>query len=384
MLVPIKINIQRMKMGFLFLGFFLTLIIGCQGKSEIINGYINPNLIIDSRNINNDTDTILYSDHGSIIRIPEKCFQFLNGKGVSGDVKIIIQEAHYVSDFIHGKLTTVSNGKIIQSGGMINILAFKDSIKLELRSEKTIEISMPRYGAEIDWVLFKGEVDLNNKSYNWNILPDKIKSSYIDTIVQIDTMYYSQTNYDLKINYYVFECNQTDSAFIDTFTIVADEKVDIESNLFKSKIVPLLRNVGNLKFQDNSSTTYYNFKISKLGWVNIDRFLNDSEVVEMKLDAKIDDKTKYDQENVYLIFLKRNIYIEAFKTNNGLYVFSEELESIVKLPKGDKVLVVLECYLNGQCYYDIEKFELNNENNIILKPKKLETQKLNDLIAKEL
>lgn len=367
----------------------IIILLSCQRKQGLLKSYINPYLIVDTFNIKTDSDTILYTSTGTIIKVSNKSFQFSGGKEVIGNIKILVQEVNSQADLVKSGITTISQGEIIQSGGMINLLAFKDTLSIELKPETTIEISMPRREFDDDWLLFSGEVNSMDYTFNWNKIPIDISTSYIDTIVLKDTVYNKKTDknrWDIKQKKYaVYEYRKNDSVLLDTNTITWVTALPLEEYIPYQAISYSDTSIEKNNSEKTDSNAYFNnFIISRLGWTNVDRFLMESEVSDMSLVAKIDNKVKYSFEQVYLIFSERKIFISANKTSNGLFLFSSNYKARVKLPKGEKVLIVLECEKEGNYFYAIEKIELKNENLITLKPKPLGNIKLRDIVIKEL
>jgi hypothetical protein len=72
--------------------------------------------------IKNNRDTIIKCKEGTLLSIPADAF--LNSAGrspVAGEVRITVREFYKISDMMTEGLTTVSNGQLLETGGMINI-----------------------------------------------------------------------------------------------------------------------------------------------------------------------------------------------------------------------------------------------------------------------
>src|SRR5436189_246017 len=63
---------------------------------------------------------------------------------ITDKIIISVKEYYKISDIILGKLSTTSNGNLLETGGMLNILATSNQEKCNLKKGKTIEIEFPR------------------------------------------------------------------------------------------------------------------------------------------------------------------------------------------------------------------------------------------------
>ncbi len=95
--------------------------------------------------INNDRDTSLVCSGGTIVMVPAVIFKN-NSKQVAGEVKIVIREFYNYEDIVSNKLSTVSNGEQLVSGGMLYISAMQKNEELQLAPAKQIAVKMPARG----------------------------------------------------------------------------------------------------------------------------------------------------------------------------------------------------------------------------------------------
>jgi len=370
-----------MNRKFLILGLIVQVIIGCNRNPEEITRFINPNLKVDTINVCAENDTTISTNQGIIIEIPENCFQYENGKEVSGNINILIQEVKTSFDLLKGRLTTISGDRIIQSSGMFNIIAVKDSQYLQLNKGKQIRISVPRQDSLKDWKLFKGKVNTQNNSYNWNLLTNNISDTYMDIIIKPINSSTKRDFFESKVIVGLIDPNNRDTTIIKEYwSHTSLFQSEIERNSEIKEIFPYVDSSLN----DLSNNSYHSFSITSLDWINIDRFLDDLEAEDIKLTAKIEGNERFDKAYVNLVFLKRKIFLTSNEDEDRNFYFSKEKKSIVRLPKGEDVLVFIECYKNNQCYYDLIKIKLGSSNEITFKPGKIESSELNKIIEKEL
>ena len=88
----------------------------------------------------------LRSVKGTLLVVPANAFVFEDGTAPTAEVDIILQEAYDPSDFVLHNLTTMSEGRILQTGGMVSITARSDGKELRLADGSALTVSIPNGG----------------------------------------------------------------------------------------------------------------------------------------------------------------------------------------------------------------------------------------------
>jgi len=83
---------------------------------------------------------------GTLVIIPANAFVFEDGTTPSGEVDLLVQEAYDPSDFVLHNLTTMSDGRILQTGGMVSITAQSSGRDLRLAEGAALTVSIPNGG----------------------------------------------------------------------------------------------------------------------------------------------------------------------------------------------------------------------------------------------
>jgi len=111
-----------------------------------------------------------------------------------------------------------------------------------------------------------------------------------------------------------------------------------------------------------SETTMANIKaytvsVSKLGWVNIDRFLNDLNCKESNMTVAV---TGVDTNKVKLmmVFPLRNICVESVNHVGNKYSFTNKSGAYRKLPLGEEAIIIALSSKNGKPYYGSTKIKI--------------------------
>lgn len=88
-------------------------------------------------------DNIVEGVQGSIVFIPEGALLDKNGNPAKGEVKIELAEALTIEDMVTSNLTTTSNGKLLQTGGMLYLNATANGEPLHIDTTKPLRIEIP-------------------------------------------------------------------------------------------------------------------------------------------------------------------------------------------------------------------------------------------------
>ena len=117
------------------------------------------------RNIDNTISQTVSFKEGTKLIIPANSFETMGGNPVVGQVELAVKEYYNKNDFLIENLSTMSNGRILESGGTIHISAFANGNPCKLKKDKRIEILFPTEKKKRDMTTFYGE-KLNDE-INW-------------------------------------------------------------------------------------------------------------------------------------------------------------------------------------------------------------------------
>jgi hypothetical protein len=111
--------------------------------------------------VNNYKDTNLVCRQGTRVFIPANAFVNSSNTPVTNNIIVDIKEFYSYQDIISGKLNTTSNGEQLISGGMLYIAASENGKQLKLAGTKKITIKMPTADFNEQMQLFTGEKQEN-------------------------------------------------------------------------------------------------------------------------------------------------------------------------------------------------------------------------------
>jgi hypothetical protein len=144
----VRLNMKKIKKTFcaIMLGGFLTVfLISCGSVKSTSNKPTEKvTFPIDKFTISSSSDTTIFGQQGTRLFIEKETFQFPDGTPVTGSIKIELKEFYKKSDIVLADLSTESNGKLLETGGMINIQATSEGREIEIKANKKIIAHFPK------------------------------------------------------------------------------------------------------------------------------------------------------------------------------------------------------------------------------------------------
>jgi hypothetical protein len=108
--------------------------------------------------IDNTKEQIIEGPEGTRLIFPQEIFVDQTGNIPAGNIRIELQECYAYADMIKSKLSTASDGKILETAGMIHIRAFSEGKELKIKEGMSYTIEFPKNGEKRDdFKLFYGE-----------------------------------------------------------------------------------------------------------------------------------------------------------------------------------------------------------------------------------
>ncbi len=226
-------------------------------RVELIRNYIKNNDVfnafkqpVQQFNIQGTKDTLLLCSNGTTLNIKKNIFET---KDQNTPIEIKVQEFTTKKDFILSNLCTQTlDGKMLESRGMINIEAYQNNSKLNLKNNKAIEIGFKDRTLEDQTKLFYGTSQSNE--IRWEQAP---------------VMPSGQASFGTETFW--------TTVGRDTITVSKWQVVNIDGSLFKigwhkkkNKIT-----YDTVAFANEQLTSQLFLASQKLGWINCDRFYND-------------------------------------------------------------------------------------------------------------
>lgn len=279
---------------------------------------------------------------GTIIRINPSDLEFENGDKIIGQLKIELKELTNQKELFKNNTQTVSNGKLLISGGSYYIDITSDGKKIKLKKGKNININFPKITSK-KMELFYGERN-ELKQMNWTptnfVFSSEIPKTKNNAEFVLDTLTSDESNFNDLLSYLE----------------------NGEDNVPKKDI----------KRIDKIDKKIYNsMNIQKLGWINCDSFYN--EVTE-KLTIIYNSENKLDFVNAFIVY--ENI-------NSVMNLFSEKrtkLTSEINIPINQKIKIIGFSFKNDKFYFGIKELTTTKGIPIEINFREVTEKELNEVI----
>lgn len=127
--------------------------------------------------IDNTRDTFLVCEKGTVVRIPAFCFSREKKQSCT---TVSVLEALSMSDMLLQNLSTESNGRLLETGGMVDIHAFDPKgNELKLIDRKELTFYFPTDSVSNDFETFYGERDTSVfQTVNWHYPNQNVRTAF--------------------------------------------------------------------------------------------------------------------------------------------------------------------------------------------------------------
>lgn len=239
------------------------------------------------------------------------------GKAITVELKELTNQ----KDLLRANAQTVSNGRLLISGGAYYINMTSDGQQLKLKAGKTMSVEFPKL-TNNQMALFYGQRDSLEQIY-WTKAEQKLESRPI-VKRQLKTSQVSDTSrseIDAIVNYIESDSNRL---------LTDDEKRQIEEQEKNSALADKL---------------YKTVEMKQLGWINCDRFLDELNKTNVQYAFK--GKDSVTNANVYLVFQNIN---SVMKSQYFSFAGREFNSGSQNLPVGAKAQLIAVSIKNGKTY----------------------------------
>lgn len=361
-------------------------------------------------NVDTDTDTTIVCENGTRILIPAGIFLTKDSSAVKGAITIKVKEFYSYEDIISSKLSTISNGEQLISGGMVYITATQNGNELKVAPQKQLSLKMPvnkPYDEEMQ--LFTAEqvsynLDLHTdtasgKNINWQPAGQyqKLKSSKF--MIKVFDPYgqpykvYEKKN-GIKVAKFVIrdDCKMSNKEVLAAlqghfgmfynkiklrrslsdnprplfskkpYPVVGDS---LEIELAKAIKMNILSKEEVEKYEQQmlkdslawsdklNSIPFYEFQVGQLGYFNCDRFGNTTPRINYTLNLTETNGV----QNLFSV-----LAFDRYRSVLPGYAGPDKL-MFMNVPKGEKVHVISVGVKDGQIVSCVQPFTISEYEN---------------------
>jgi hypothetical protein len=319
-----------MLMKNLLLAVVLLTVVACSQQKESTNiesvlaGMAKPAQIFLVSGTEADTITTV---SGIQIAIPANAFVSKDGSTITGESRIEITEVTKKSEMIFNRISTTSDGKLIESSGMFHIKVINNGNELDISPNAALSATFPNM--------------LPGSGLFYGVKTSGVVEWQLDTSVTITTERL-------------------------TFMANGDTIKKVWSRSGFEAALEIEPGFEAPPSGENSSDIAYNYPLwfTRLGWINCDRFVNMTEARSLTIT------TGKDRNPDYHIVLKElnSVLIDSFESPGR--VVTDPIP-----PKLNATLVLIELKSN-ELFFAKQEFETGTIDSIHLLPQKISKEEL--------
>lgn len=389
--------------------------------------------IVQQFSVQANTISVIKAAKGLKVKVDPSVLEKEDGSPVDGKIDIRIIELTTADDLFKSNAATISNGRLLASGGSYLIEMGCNGNKLRIKNGRTMQVDFPVIAAN-EMELFYGERNAGNemnwkragvnlqpkeddglfvsdRSYDYDYVPtvsflnkndlilfrslhEKVfyynrqmtLDELVDTInrfskkVFLDTVYTWPKSLDtlpkgtwIDTAYLVRMYGPPKQYYLKTYKSLQDEK---DRMARQQAIRDSLRACWKPQSLSGQLQKYYQPSgISSLGWINCDRFYQYKEQTEVELDLPV-------------TFSNNKIqFFVIFKSFNGLLNYNIEAvqpgnNKLQNLPVGESVILVGFSKVDGKVLHCREEFTIRKNKPIQPAFKNIEPAALKEMFGK--
>lgn len=287
--------------------------------------------------ISSDKPAVVSGKKGTRIEVNPGDLQTESGKPLGAEIEVELQELLNQSGLMRSNAQTVSDGRLLISGGAYYIGMRSGGEPLKLKAGKKLQVAFPRitekpmnlfYGqknaqGQMNWtgveVSFKTTAKQQAPADTLSTVKRKGKKSEIDAILE-----YADTGYG-------------------GYTPTKAEREEREQERRK---------------YEQQQKVYDAIALDKMGWINCDWIMDITQ--KMKLGIQFDSKDSVSEANVFVVFKDMNSLIQEY------YTAGNAMNQLNDLPLGYSVKVIAYTIKNDKIYSGMQQLRLNKNETLKL------------------
>lgn len=343
--------------------------------------------------ITNHDAVVLEGREGTIIRIPANCF-------LEENVQIELQEFYNPLDIMSANLSTLSDGSILETRGMLYLQAKSEEQIVQPQKDVLVEFNSLETN-EDGFLVFNGEVD-ENMAVNWtnpqaavsdDLEPNtsnftnqswqywytidsqngqrelEFSSNFIFNLAQIMNTRFrhmmDSTSVTLNISKkgevrlsqyrikYGTKAEQNELVkSINKACEITQAEPSKESWTFNFMIDTFFLGFSEMDYDltysnENRNNAKKAFPIGEFGWINCDRFLSNTNLVDFDVEIA-------SESNVRMLVKSYSSYFNSFNMPN------ENLVKFRNIPQGEEVVLIATIAKDDKYYLAIEHTQVSD------------------------
>lgn len=184
------------------------------------------------------SDTTVFGPQGTRLFIEKETFQFVDGTPVTDSIIILLKEFYKKSDIALANLSTESDGKLLETGGMLNITATSKGQEIEIKGDKRIVVHFPKsednYYKQMN-LFYSDDNSTDSSVTNWKV--DTV--NLVKRTLKLGSYGWQWPEWDDSTGYDFIPKNYVDTGYywnpidlyVSAFNFTEQTKKEIETNL---------------------------------------------------------------------------------------------------------------------------------------------------------
>ena len=313
--------------------------------NDALKKYEEPSQVI---RVSTDKTSVVTGRKGTKISINPNDLVTESGKPLGQTIEVELKELTNQSQLLRTNAQTISDGKLLVSGGAYFIGMTSNGEQLKLKDGKTLNVQFPKL-SDKEMALFYGQRD-DLGQINWQKATETFKTTQppATTKPAADTI---KTKRKSEIESILDYVDGTDT------TTTPEDREKYAKWQRETKIAQKL---------------YDQVGLNKLGWINCDRFLEVEDKTELYVD--FNSKDSIQSANVYLVFKDINSVIQA-------YFYSDKSLQFDNLPVGYKTRLIAYTIKNEKVFAYSNDLTISKGQKLTLDLKEITEQDFKKIIS---
>jgi hypothetical protein len=266
--------------------------------------------------------TTVKGKNGTEILVDPMHLMMVNGEALGDKIVVELKELINQEHLLRSNAQTISDGKLLVSGGAYYINFTSNGQQLRLKDGKSLNVSFPKLTSK-EMQLFYGERDTLGQM-NWQLVGQSFESR-TKPVVAVDSVLVVSPNSTDELN--------------DLLTYIEKEPTTPLTQKEKKAIKEQKENF------DLANKLYQSVELKQLGWINCDRFYDVKNRTD--LHYAFTAKDSFTCVNVYLVFKDMNSLMQDsyFKSDNNYFY-----RGFLNIPTGAKTKLIAFSVKNGKTF----------------------------------
>jgi|GEM_PF-5566549 len=279
---------------------------------------------------------------GSVWHINPTDLETVSGTPIGGEIRVELKELTTSSEFVKNNVQTISDNRILSSGGSYYIRMTTGAEELKIKSGSTIKAEFPKI-AKGGMSLFYGERDVEG-AMNWKECNTTFRQAYDIVDKPRDTAWFTiDRNEKRRESIPAISGHQDiDSimSYVDGVKMTDNEKKQNENYQKANRI-----------YKD----IYMAIEIENLGWLNVDKYLK-SQLAPLYVSTGSNNSSGYTQ--IYIVMKAINSMLQ-----NSYF---DDVVTITSVPEKTDARIIALRYENNKMYFGRKDVTFTDSNYVQL------------------